>query len=111
MKAPAYLLKCIVKLSNKIIESKKAPPACSTVNLIMLHNKGDVKDPVNYRDIALVNQIVKIFTHIMADRLYTWATAHIVLPEEQSGFGPGREYTDNIFTLSSAIQLQLRLQR
>lgn len=79
--------------------------------MIMLHKKGDRRDPSNYRGIALVNHTVKIFTQIMADRLYAWSVEHNILPEEQNGFRPGRGCLDNIFTLNTAIQLQLRLPR
>ena len=73
----------------------------------MLYKKGDRTEHDNYRPIALVNTLIKIFTQILYQRLSKWASIHRVLPEFQSGFREGRGCMDNIFTLNALIQFSL----
>lgn len=53
----------------------------------------------------------KKFTHILHKRIRKWIAVSNVLKENQSGFRAGRGTRDNIFALSSIIQLQLRLSQ
>lgn len=98
----------LLALYNKMLDSEELPRTWSKVTLCMLHKKGPATDPLNYRDIALVNSITKLFTQIIHDRLESWATAVNLVPEEQAGFRKGRGVMDNLFTLQSAIHLRLR---
>uniref|UniRef100_A0A6P7H5Q2 Uncharacterized protein LOC114347357 n=1 Tax=Diabrotica virgifera virgifera TaxID=50390 RepID=A0A6P7H5Q2_DIAVI len=72
----------------------------------MLHKKGSREDPENYRRIALVNCLTKLFTQILSNRLTIWLDNTSVIPECQNGFRQGRGCLDNIFTLTSAVQLR-----
>lgn len=75
----------------------------------MIYKKGDKKDLLNYRGIALVNAITKLFTHILKHRIQYWADSAELIPECQAGFRAGRSCSEQIFVLTSAVQLQLRL--
>ncbi|XP_015115542.1 uncharacterized protein LOC107040108 [Diachasma alloeum] len=77
----------------------------------MVFKKGDKSDPLNYRGIALVNLITKIFTYMIKNRLEIWIESNKILPGAQFGFRAGRGCTEAIFTLLTAVQLQLRLPR
>lgn len=92
---------------NKILDREITPDGWSGVLISMLFKKGDVSNPENYRPIALINSIVKLFTQIMYNRLSNWVERNGVLPEFQSGFRKGRGCLDNIFTLNSLIQYHL----
>lgn len=74
----------------------------------MLHKKGDPTDPRNYRGIAILSSILKVFTQIINTRLLTWAYSIDIIPEAQSGFRKDRSCLDNIFVLSSTVQRHLR---
>ena len=54
-----------------------------TSETVMLHKKGRVDDPVNFRPIALANTAMKIFTSVLAERISTWAEVNEKLPEAQ----------------------------
>ncbi len=41
-------------------------------------------------------------------RLLEWSDLVKCIPESQSSFRPGRGTVDNVFTLSSLVQIQLR---
>lgn len=73
--------------------------------------KGSPLDPENYRGIALVNCLLKVFTQIILSRLTEWTESEAVLPESQSGFRPRRGCIDNVFVLTSLIHINLRLKR
>ena len=72
----------------------------------MLHKKGDRTDSLNYRGIALIKSIAKIFTQMLSARLMKWAKKTKILPESQASFQAKRGCDDNIFTVQSIIQLQ-----
>lgn len=99
----------LTQLYNKIFDSEQIPAAWSCVLMTMLHKKGDKTDPANYRGIALVNSIVKIFTSIIKVRIEALAWRLRIIPETQAGFVANKGCLDNIFVLMSAINQQLRL--
>ncbi|KAL1447102.1 hypothetical protein WDU94_003568 [Cyamophila willieti] len=71
----------------------------------MLYKKGDSSRPENYRTIALMNNLLKLCTQLLAQRILCWCEDNKLFIEAQSGFRPGRGCSDNIFTLSSVISL------
>lgn len=55
------------------------------------------KDPLecsNYRPILLLNIDLKLFTKVLANRL--WPLLHLLIGPEQVGFMPGKEARDNV---------------
>lgn len=107
---PMNWLCYICSMFNRIMNDEHLPQTWSEILLIMLHKKGNADNPTNYRGIALVNCFAKIFTSLLLDRLEGWCRKNDVIPEAQSGFRKGRSCIDNLFTLSSLIQLHLRLK-
>ncbi|UYV79967.1 K02A2.6-like [Cordylochernes scorpioides] len=67
--------------------------------------------PSNYRGIALISNVSKLFTSILRSRLEEWVEGRRVVPENQAGFRKGRSCIDHIFTLTTLIQLSLRKKR
>nr|XP_046478619.1 uncharacterized protein LOC124217258 [Neodiprion pinetum] len=93
---------------NKIIQTEIIPDDWAQVVMFMLHKKGDSSDPDNYRSIALINSIAKVFTNILHDRLRQWAENNKLTSEEQAGLCTGKGCADNVFLLQTIIQMQLR---
>lgn len=62
-------------------------------------NKGDPKDPDNYRAITLVSCVGKLFTAIINNRLPLLADEINMISECQTGFRKGYSTIDNIFSL------------
>ena len=95
----------LVSLFNNVFNECEVPDDWAKVVTIMLHKKGNNKDPENYRPIALVNAITKLFTQILYQRVIKWCKKINAIPEYQSGFREGRGCIDNTFTFNSIIQL------
>ncbi|UYV66711.1 hypothetical protein LAZ67_4002653 [Cordylochernes scorpioides] len=72
---------------------------------------GDRDNPSNYRGIALISNLSKLFTSILKSRLRNWIEGRSIIPENQAGFRKGYSCQDHIFTLLSLIQLTLRRKR
>ena len=66
-------------------------------------NKGDKKEPCNYRPITLVSCLSKLFTSIINNRLTHFLESNYKLSETQSGFRNGYSTIDNIFVLHFII--------
>lgn len=107
---PQNWLLYLTCLFNKIFDSGSMPVDWHTIILTMLHKKGPTNLPENYRGIALVSCVLKLYTLIFVERLKHWAAVGQVLPESQAGFREGRGCIDNVFSLSAVIQLHLRLR-
>lgn len=60
---------CIEKLFSHIMDQETIPIEWDTIHASMIHTKGGKNKPNNYRIIALVNRITKMFTHILTNRL------------------------------------------
>lgn len=99
----------LLNLFNAVLEHERVPRMWASAALTMIFKKGDKADPSNYRGIELVNNVTKIFTIILKERLERFAEEMGILPKAQMGFRKGRGCTECIFTLSTVIQLQLRL--
>lgn len=76
----------------------------------MLHKESDINDPGNFRPIALVNCITKVFTNVLTNRIAHWVEQENLLPEFQSGFRKQRSCVDNIFVLNTLVQNRLSLK-
>lgn len=97
----------LLKLFNKILETEVTPERWANIIVIMLYKKGLVEKLENYRPIALVDTILKLFTQMLNDRIIKWAENSGLLPEFQCGFRKNRSCTDNIFVLNGLINMCL----
>lgn len=100
--------KHLVDILNKAFISEDVPEEWATAVMQMLFKKGDREDPANYRGIALLNTITKIFTSVLQNRIYDWAEKLDIIDEGQAGFRQGRSCTDNLFTLYSALCINMK---
>ena len=94
-------------LFNNILNSGNFPPAWGRSIICPIHKSGSVSDPSNFRGIALMNTMYKLFSIILNNRLYKWAEENSKLDEAQAGFRSGYSVVDNIFSLSACVQKYL----
>jgi endonuclease/exonuclease/phosphatase family metal-dependent hydrolase len=95
----------MLELFNKIWLEENFPDDWSESTTLMIHKKGDSMSPMNYRPITLLNCVMKIFMQLLTTRLTNWAVKNNILPEEQAGFRRKRGCDDQIFNLTTALQI------
>ena len=91
-------------LFNYILDTGDSPQSFGETVLCPIHKSGSTQDPNNFRGIALINAMYKIFSIILNKRLYSWAEENEKLDEAQAGFRAGYSAVDNIFSLSAVCQ-------
>lgn len=102
-------LEYLLGIFNQVLVQKYVPQEWSKVTLTMLFMKGDKEDPLNFREIGLVNNVTKICTQLLKVRLERSVKGNGLLTESQMGFRKRRSCTDCIFTFVLTVQLQFRL--
>ena len=65
-------------LFNKIFDLEYFPESWSEVYIVPLHKKGSLDDVSNFRGITLLSTLEKLFTHILNNRLTSWAEEYYV---------------------------------
>jgi exonuclease III len=98
----------LLEVMNNIFSSEAVPKEWGESTTVMVYKKGDTADPINYRPISLLNVSMKLFMHIITNRISRWAANKQILPEEQAGFRANRGCDEQIFNLNAAIQLGTR---
>ena len=97
------VLPLLCELFNKIFECGTFPDSWCNALIIPIHKKGPANDPGNYRGIALLSCISKIFTKLINERLIKWENVNNKMFEVQGGFTKGKSTVDQIFILQALI--------
>lgn len=105
---PSEGLTMLLDCYNEILCTENTPEEWYSSITVMIHKKGDMLNPNNYRPIALLSCMLKLFTQLLYNRLASWATQCNILPEAQGGFRAQRGTDDQIFVLNAAITLGTR---
>ncbi|CAG5082975.1 Similar to X-element\ORF2: Probable RNA-directed DNA polymerase from transposon X-element (Drosophila melanogaster) [Cotesia congregata] len=88
----------IIVFFNKVLDQEITPRDWSSTFFTLLHKKGDPTAPENYRSIALTNNISKLFTTILRERLYSWAEQAAIIPESQAEVVSSCTYLGVVFS-------------
>ena len=112
---PANLLKSlgengisyITELFNRIFAGTERIPSDWKEGKVKLLKKPNSKEGLlsTYRPITITPVLYRLFTRILAERIQDWMEECRVLGEMQNGFRRGRRGDDNVFILTSAIEL------
>ncbi|UYV63861.1 hypothetical protein LAZ67_2005844 [Cordylochernes scorpioides] len=108
---PKDYLTSLKDIFNRILRTSEFPTTWLKSVIQPIFKNGDPDDPSNYRGIALLSNISKLFTSILKSRLGSWIERRNIVPENQAGFRAGHSCQDHIFTLSSLIQMTLSRKR
>ena len=102
------MLKLICVFFNLIFDTGIIP-ASWTIGLKtpIYKRKGDINDPDNYRGIALLSCLGKLFIMTINARLDSYLEETQLLGEEQAGFREGYSTFNHIFSLHCIIELAL----
>ena len=98
------LFNCILA-SGKIVDIWRR-----SIVRVLYKGKGDNKSPDNYRGIALLSHVYKLFTKIIASKIYKFVE-NKSLAKEQFGFCKNRSTLDAFFKLRSYVTEALNTPR
>jgi Reverse transcriptase (RNA-dependent DNA polymerase) len=102
----SYLLApYLAQLFDWCFQQGTAPDDWGLALLTMIHKGGNTTDWGNYRPIAVVQVISKMYAMVLSNRLHGWAEAQgdTVRKPSQAGFRPVYNTTFNTFTLNHFI--------
>jgi hypothetical protein len=94
----------LVNEFNRILAGESPPTSCSAADMVCLHKKGDESDLNNYRGIALINTISKIYLKIVNDRLTQFIEERNIFSPYQAGFRAGEECMNQVATLLEVVK-------
>ena len=98
------LLSCLISLYENECYPKSL--ALSIVQPIF-KKKGSPNNPDNWRGVALIPTIAKIYTKILCSRLRSWSAEKNMICDNQAGFRAGYSTGDNVFVLKTLIDASL----
>lgn len=96
------LWKVITKLFNECLDSEDVPFQWKKSSTIIIPKKGDREDLRNYRPIALLPTIYKVFTKVLVNRMSRQLDEQ--QPREQAGFRSGFSTTDHLQVLNQVLE-------
>ena len=96
----------MTELFNRVWEEERVPRKWNECRVTLLHKGGhkSKNELKNYRPIALLNTIGKVFCAVLNERLCKWIERVRVLGEEQNGFRADRRAEDNMFVVNELIE-------
>lgn len=102
--AQSSIVLFLTKYFNAIFSKGVFPSEWTKATIFPLHKKGDLNNPDNYRGIALLSCVSKLYTHILNKRLTDWAAANDIISDAQAGFRKSYSTIDHIFTVYALVQ-------
>lgn len=93
---------------NRIFQNSIIPDEFKKSIIFPLFKKGNAEDPANYRGIAFLNTIAKLFAGIIENRLSDWVRRKRILSEFQAGFRRSYSTIDHIFSLYNIVDYYLQ---
>lgn len=98
------LAKAILELFQKILETGEMPESWKYCTIVPIHKKGDATDPGNYRGIAIINTLQKVFCKILANRFQAISEVFPLIRKEQTGFVRKEECLGQVASLLEICQ-------
>ena len=100
------MLPTYTNLFNVIFDNALIPENWLVGEILPIYqNKGDIKNPENYRPITLLSCVGKLFTSIINSRLNNLAEKQDLIRNSQTGFRKGFSTADNLFIINSLIEM------
>jgi len=98
------LLLHLIWIFNYIYNTGGYPISWTKGTIVPIYKKGDKSDPSNYRGITLVNNVAKLFSLVLRNRINTWCENENIYCNEQFGFRNNSSTADCVFILHTIIQ-------
>jgi hypothetical protein len=109
--AAAAVAGALAPLFNAVFDAGAAPDDWGQALLTLVHKGGAVLDWGNYRPIACMNTLAKVFAHVLNGRLTRWAEAEQKRSPFQAGFRPCRDAPMQMFVLQHLVDVHRKARR
>lgn len=106
---PYKLHQMLKHMFSRCMNGENPPQEWRTSYLTPIHKKGSRDNETNYRGIAVIGSIGRLYSKIIRNKIEEEIKGKI--GEEQCGFTAGRSVIDNIFTLKQLIEKRTRRGR
>lgn len=101
----------LTTLFNQCRTLGKVPDSWKKSRTVLIHKGGELDDPRNWRPIALIDTVAKLYSSLIAKRLMKWTRTEDKLAPEQKGFMPFEGCLEHNFVLQTVIQDARRNRR
>ena len=95
--------KVLETIFNRCLDNKKVPTSWKQSTTILIYKKGNSDDPSNFRPVALMSCIYKLFTALLAARVTDFAINNGLMSPQQKSARPAEGCHEHTFTLESII--------
>ena len=89
---------------SRCLKMGRVPSAWKESTTVLVHKSGDRRKLDNWRPLSLGNTISKLYSGIVADRIFSWADDGKRISAEQKGFTSHEGCLEHNFVLQSAIE-------
>ena len=93
----------LCNIFNRCLIENDVPSQWKTSRTVLIHKKGDASDVSNFRPIALMSCIYKLFMSIMANRLVNYSIDNNLLSSSQKSARPTEGCYEHTFILQSLV--------
>ncbi|XP_023225885.1 uncharacterized protein LOC111626658 [Centruroides sculpturatus] len=108
---PIEIIRYLTRQFNQFYSNSIIPEKWNEVIFTMIFKQGNKQEPTNYRPIALLSCLRKVFTGVLADKFNYWTAANNYRNNTQFAFVEEGGTQTAIFVLLSLIQIQLLKKR
>ena len=98
-------LKNLRVLMNDVLSGERIPNEWKESRVVLVHKGGNKKEESNYRPIAIIKVICKLFMMLIRDSINGWVEESGMLGDVQVFFRRGRRTDDNLFMLERMIKM------
>ena len=104
----SVLAPCLVKLFQLCLSTSTFPSCWKFAYIQPVPKKGDRSNPSNYRPIALISCLSKVFESILNKKILKHLSLHNLLSDRQYGFRQGRSTGDLLAFLTKSWSSSFR---
>ena len=94
----------LTQLHNYYFENSTHPASWDACPAMPLHKKDRHTDPMNYRLIAFMTAMCKVYDGALTNRLTLWAETNRMIPRTQYGYRKSTETTDMWYIFVTAVR-------
>lgn len=95
--------KILTLIFNRCLLERNVPSSWKEALTILIYKKGDASDVSNFRPIALMSCIYKVFMGVIAKRITSWSISAGILSEEQKSARPTEGCYEHTFIMKSLV--------